>query len=188
MFHIGRRGQEAVAFELLVSVIIMTFVLIMGINALNEINDQKCAQEIKKELQDFKFGIEQAAKPSGKANIDFYMPGCFNDRDDKVTLYESTEPTICAYYCVGTQQVCTLLQFTTSRSGVDNSTECVSISTFTDFLVDASYCGDFSPDKYERVDLKVPEGGSIPEGRYILVNKSNITQGTPVICAYRQTG
>ena len=60
-----QKGQQSAPFELLIAVILMTFVIYVGYIAIQQVETNNCVQENDSILSEFKFSLEKVG--SGKA-------------------------------------------------------------------------------------------------------------------------
>jgi len=60
----NQKGQAAAPFELLVAIIIMTFVIIVGTQMLNRVNEQVCINHVESEMSKFVNYLEETANMS----------------------------------------------------------------------------------------------------------------------------
>ena len=182
----SRRGQESAPFELLIAIIVMTFVIVIGFNALDLLNQRTCEGTLNQNMEEIKTAIELVAKNKSKANIDFGLPNCYSDKEAKLRIIERQESAYCSAHCGGSLEQCTVLQFS-SYTPSYTQTKCLGISLGTSFPTglpcDARALDP--PDRYEIADLKNENVGVQP-GTYTLIKQSDLLSGSPQICAYRR--
>lgn len=186
-FRFSARGQESAPFELLIAIIVMSFVIVIGFNALDLLNNRTCEGTLNQNMEEIKTAIELVAKNKSKANIDFGLPNCYNDKESKLRIIERQESSYCSAHCGGSLDQCTVLQFS-SYDPSYTETKCLSISLGTSFPVENPPCDKQAlgqPDRYETTDLK-NEGVGILPGTYTLIKQSDLLSGSPQICAYRR--
>lgn len=180
------KAQTSAPFELLVAVIIMTFVLVVGINALNTLNEKKCEGEIDDQLEDLKTAIQTVATGKGQQTVSVNIPLCFGgQKETKTRIVTRDDRSICSSACGGSASSCTLLLHSSPQL---TKAKCLYISLNTIFPTDkpcdASEIG--SSGEYETHDLKSPEG--IENGIYLMVAKHSFLENNPIVCAYLKKG
>ncbi len=180
---LGRRGQESAPFELLVAVVIMTFVILLGYRALQQVADIKCKGEAEGQLENLKTTLENIVKQKGKENLSFFAPVCSTAKDTKIQVKGFEDERICAAFCGGSRRSCTLLTYSTSKFSL---TKCLRISINTTFGLGETCTGQevSDPANYDAIDLKADAG--IENGNYIMVSKFDLTGSYPIICAYKR--
>ena len=182
---LSARGQESAPFELLIAIIVMTFVIIIGFNALNALNTQTCRGNLEQNLEQIKAGIEQVVKDKSKANVSFELPGCFSEEQSRLKIIERDELDFCSHYCGGSLSQCTVLQFSSPEF---TSTKCLRISSATVFP-NADSCPievlEGGSERYTVSEWKSTKSGIEP-GQYTLVRQFNLFSNAPVICAYKR--
>ena len=177
---LNRRGQEAAPFELLVAVIIMGFVIFVGMRAMADLNTQKCYGETDAKLEEMKTKLGIVVTQRSPQSINFYLSGCFNPNDEKITIKGINEPNVCASYCGAAKRSCLLLQYVYTGSGGFSIRKCLNISFDTTFQTG----GRCEPkDDMELVNFK---DAGILQGNYLMINKTYATGTFPIICAYRR--
>ncbi|MBS3061439.1 MAG: hypothetical protein J4215_02545 [Candidatus Diapherotrites archaeon] len=168
------RGQESAPFEVLISVIIMGFVIVIAFTAMNVLMEEQCKAEIKRSGSELKSKVQEVVKGTD-TQLNFFPPGCFDQKKESIKLRVLNSEPLCNYYCGGTKRECLLFEY----DAVDwRELICLeSASVLTQFLT-SSPCQD--RDGYKLVNFK----DSIPRGAYTLVNKSGNNSAFPNICAY----
>lgn len=179
----SRRGQESAPFELLVAVIIMTFVILLGYRALDQVSEIKCKGEVEGELEKLKTTLENIVKQKGKENLNLFLPSCSPDKETKVLIKGFEDERICAAFCGGSRRSCSLLSFSSPKFTLN---KCLRISINTTFGSGDTCSGQevSDPADFEPRDFKADQG--IDNGNYILVSKFDLTGSYPIVCAYRR--
>ena len=177
---LNRRGQESAPFELLVAVIIMGFVIFVGLQAMDQLNKQRCYNEINAKLEMMKTKLETVVTERSPQQIQFTLSTCFNPEDETIRIKDYSEPALCAEYCGAAKNLCTLLQYYYSGTGGFSIRKCLNISPDTVFPYNVGTC----PEKpeYELIDFR----DEAVQGYYLLVNKTSVTSTYPIVCAYRK--
>jgi hypothetical protein len=182
---LNRKGQESAPFELLIAVIVMGFVIFIGLQAMNILNEQKCYNEIDAKLEEMKTKLEAVVTERSSQQIVFQLSSCYNPKEERIYISDEAEPRICAAYCGTARNICTLLNYFYSGKNTGSAfsiRKCINISPDTVFPYLAGNCPD-RPDE-ELIDFR----DEITQGTYLLVNKTAVTSTYPTICAYRVKG
>jgi hypothetical protein len=124
------RGQEEAPFQLLVAVILMTFVIVVGMNAITEAEKQKCFNDTEKLMNDFKLAIEKTATYKQPSNLKFDPPSC--TKNEKFVIVKTDEERICKETCLNSSSSCILLRYKTPEvTGIPD--KCINVSWDTQF-------------------------------------------------------
>ena len=190
------KGQESAPFELLIAIIVMTFVIIVGFNALNSLNKETCEGTLDQNLEQIKTAIESVVKNQSTSNVSFSLPSCFSEQESSLRILEKNSEAYCSSVCGGSLAECTVLEFSNPHY---SNIKCLRISSATNFP-EGEPCDtqilEGGSDRYEIVNWKavytgqdIEEGflGTIPEGQYTLVKQHNLFSSAPEICVYRRT-
>lgn len=182
---LNSKGQEAAPFELLIAVIVMTFVIIVGMSAIDILNKEKCKGEIESEMETIKTALETTAKGEGKESFSYQLPVCYRENESEMKVVDRDDKQTCSFYCGGSRMQCTLLLFSTPQY---SAIKCLRIPTSTIFPAgngcDPTKLGGGS-EEYEVEEWKQDP---IRPGRYTLMNESTLLSETPIVCVYRTTG
>ena len=73
------RGQESAPFEVLISVIIMGFVIVIAFTAMNVLMEEQCKAEIKRSGSELKSKVQEVVKGTD-TQLNFFPPGCFDQK------------------------------------------------------------------------------------------------------------
>lgn len=179
----SQRGQEAAVFELLIAVIIMSFVMIVGFNALNTLSAKVCEGRMNQNLEQVRTTVEEVVNTKNKANVTIDFPECYSETESTLRIVESDSQQQCSSICGGTVGRCTLLVFS-SPSYSDS--KCLRVSSATTFP-EGEPCdpGILEPaGAYEIVNWK--SGDGIPLGTYSLFKVSSLSSERPEICVFRR--
>ncbi len=181
------KGQESAPFELLVAMIVMSFVIVIGFTALNKLSIETCKGSLNQNLEEIRFSIESVVKNKGKVNVFFELPNCFAEEESKLLIIERDELAYCSAVCEGSTAQCTVLQFSSPEY---SEVKCLHISSATTFPTDPGACDSSVLDPsgaYEAVNWKDPKIGVLP-GQYTLIRRSNLFSNAPIVCAFRRVG
>ena len=174
------KGQEEAPFQLLVAVILMTFVIIAGLNAMNEASKQKCFHNTEKLMNDLKLAIEKTAIYQQPANVNFNPPGC--TKEEKFVLIKSDEARICQRLCMNSSSSCLLLRYSTSDvTGIQD--KCINVihsAQFRDVEDETESCK--AMDGYKGIDIELDDG--FVSGVYQFLYSPTSGSGSPIICVY----
>ncbi len=179
----SERGQESAVFELLIAVIVMTFVIIVGFNALDTLNKKVCEGQMNQTLEDIRTTIEEVVNTKNKANVSYELPACFPENRSTLRIVETDSQQQCSALCGGSVGRCTILTFS---SPTYTDSKCLRVSSATVFP-DGEPCDAkiLEPaDAYQLTDWK--SGDGIAQGSYALFKVSSLTSDRPEICAFRR--
>lgn len=175
------KGQEAGPFELLVAVIMMGFVLVVGYQAIQAVNEQNCTQNIEKALNGFKSSLETVASSNQNEELNLDIKPCWPEKDQTLTLNFEQDPQKCSNYCSSARSACIILVY--SNPGIFSSHKCINIKTSTVFETSSDRC--VYRDGYELYELF--KADTIPDGLWFFKNITPASNSDyPVICAFRQ--
>ena len=202
LFPFRQKGQVSAPFELLVAAIIMGFVILVGMQALDQLRTEQCKEQVSKSLQDLKIGIERTVNLGTPQNLVFAPPQCFHVErgagstctrsaltsgrgtvsGDETCLSDSSNEFLCSRLCGGTRNDCVLLDYFSQEH---SDRVCVNINPTTYFVQpnssSGSSCPPEDPDKYEVVDPKL----GLPRGNYFILNQTSSGDVFSTICLYR---
>jgi len=179
MFKLNQKGQADTVFEVLIAVILMSFVLLIGSFAMQSLSKTKCTKEINSSINEFSRTISLiATNPLSSKTYLFDMPVCFGP-NYQIVLEKKSGP-ICQSYCTGTTNQCWLLHYYNPKDKVSPVRyKCVNIAPSTT-INDHSICN--SEDNFENLtddgDNKI---GPFKRNKY-LINSNSITK--PTLCIY----
>jgi len=174
------KGQEEAPFQLLVAVILMTFVILVGLNAMNEAEKQKCFNDTEKQLNDLKLGIEKTAVYRQPSGVNFNPSGC--TKKESFVLIKSDEERLCKSLCLNSSRNCLLLRYSTpDLTGIQD--KCIDVAYDTQFRSEGDGTG--SCEKMEGYyGINVDSGQGFVPGVYQFLYSPNSGVVSPVICVY----
>jgi len=179
----SQRAQEAAVFELLIAVIVMTFVIIVGFNALNTLNKKVCEGQMNQTLEDVRTKIEEVANTKNKANVSISFPSCFSEKESRLMIVESDSQAQCSALCGGSIGRCTILNFDSPEF---SEAKCLRVSSATTFP-DGDPCDAKILEPSDAYVLKNwKSGDGIEQGTYLLFKVSSLSSERPEICAFRR--
>ena len=189
-FKTNSNGQVNSPFELLVSITIMTFVIIIGSQMIMATNDQVCLAEVEKELKEFKLNIEDIAANSGSSIKFEFRPNtksCFIESKAIINIVKYTDSRKCGAICDKATNSCFVLKFSASDLANGFKSKCLNLPVFTSFVEDPTNCPTDEPalDGYKQTNPSVKEQG-LRSGTYILRNVAPAAKTYPLICTYRR--
>jgi len=174
------KGQEEAPFQLLVAVILMTFVIIVGLRAIEQAEEQKCFYDTEKSMNDLRTAIERTTQNKTPSIVRFNPPGC-SDEEQFVVLKTDYE-NLCKRTCMNASSVCVLLRYSTSQtSGIQD--KCINIpydTSFRNFVDNPESCGKIGG--YKKLEMESALGLEL--GNYYLVYYDNPAINYPIVCAY----
>ena len=174
----SQKGQESIVFEVLIAVILMTFVFVIGGFAMKALNETKCSKEIDLSMSQLASAIEKAGATSiGTYYYKFSPSSCFGGKSKNVTYELKPESaTLCSSYCPGSTY-CYLLKYLNNADPVSPLRyKCVNISKYVE-LNNSEACN--ISQKYEL--MPIGSGIIFHPGDYIFESKSLTS---PLICIY----
>ena len=180
---LNQKGQESAPFELLIAIVVMTFVIVVGFQAIDTLNEETCRGVLNQNMEEIKRGIETVVQTKSKVSLSYELPNCFREDEAKMLIVDRKERVYCSAICGGSLAQCTILRF---ASPTFSETKCLRISAATDFP-DETTCdadalepaGDFGVEEW-----KSEEG--IAPGVYTLIRQSNLFSRSPQICVYKR--
>jgi type II secretory pathway pseudopilin PulG len=187
------KGQEAAVFELLIAVILMGFVIIVGMSALDSLNKQKAEGELSQNLNELKHAIEIASAGRNQQEIVISFPNTFPSNKSVLRLINSDKKFECTNICKEQRTHCMFLDFKLYDSVVFDYLSpptyvmyskriCLDINPFTDFT-------GSSDDKRSGFNLiSWGDEEKIIPGRYLLVNSSDFFTAVPKVNVYEYVG
>lgn len=167
------RGQQSAPFELMIAIILMGFVLLIGFNAISDLEEKRCIQENNFAINEFKNAIQQSL--SGPTSVSLNFRKCDSRQEQELVLRVETSANFCEARCFGVQGACMLLDLTNP-----SLSKCVNISPLTNFQ--SNDC--VAQPGFLLVDLKTDP---IISGKYLLnISSASSTSSSPIICVQRQ--
>lgn len=185
------RAQASSPFELLVAVIIMTFVILIGSAAMAKLKQDKCMYETHGYMEKFKSALERVHLPGTAQTLSFKPPTCFRDEEIKLNVLAHN---VCSSYCnFPGKKECVVLHYYSPEGG-SIAPMCVNIPTATVFESHencepgAPLGKEIEPISEVRISTEIGTGGKIIEAGFYQFR--NITAGAafPRLCVYRITG
>jgi len=184
-FYLGERAQASAPFELLVAVVIMSFVMVVGYVVLDNVNTQVCLQSVDREMTEFKAAVEDSVARMSSAPLTFRPEGsCFSSKNSKIVIYSEETRAVCASVCGFATDECYILKFSSELPG-SGKRKCLNLPPFTNFQNNTSdYCTDTTlfGNGYSPIDPTI-EGQFLP-GSYVIRNVSPTGHPFPLICVY----
>ena len=191
----GHKGQEEGPFELLVAVVLMTFVIVVGIQAMDALRFQTCEGKSEKALEDLRSAIESSVNRNAFTQVNFSYEKCYRPNKDnsgnpvpEVLLFKKADLRQCRAICGAEEETCSFLELSNERLLIQ---KCLNIPYNTDFDTQARYessCPEingFTPVSFSSLG-SINQG--IQTGYYNFVPAST-SETFPVICVYlKQTG
>ena len=182
------KGQAETVFEVLIAVILLSFVLVVGSYAMSSLSDTKCSKQIDISLAEFSRTIEETASSSLASKFYLFdLPNCFGP-SATTTLYEHENPQLCASRCPGSMGRCYLLRYDNEKDPISPTRyQCVNISPLT-IMNDSKVCND-APEKFTKKDSeKIAEvldqrALVFKRGQYVI---KSVSLETPIVCVYEK--
>jgi hypothetical protein len=193
---LNSRGQEAAPFEVLIAVILMGFVVLVGLNSMNMLSEQKQAGELRALLNELKYKVELAASGQSRESVSVFFPSGYSKRIcdgdvksscSRLAILYSGDSSFCSNLCPGHHAQCKFIQFkSVPQNGIPYPPHsvCLMINPLTSFS--ESGCTSPDDDKFEAVNWDDSDNVKpIEEGRYLLVNESGLYDSTSKVCVYK---
>jgi len=164
----------------------MGFVLAIGYHALKTLNDRVCENKTDSSLNDFRSALERVITKKTPQPLVFSLP-CYNKAKTTVKIQEWHDAKICANECQRASDACTLLTY--NYSGADNPD--FSLRTCLEIPITTVFPSQENCGAGGKCDCRDSEGFvlqnfavGVPDGSYELVNKTDVRDQNPTVCAY----
>lgn len=185
-FFINNKGQASAPFELLVAVVIMSFVMVVGYVVLENVNTQVCLNSVDREMTEFKLAIEDSVTRMSSTPLTFRPEGsCFSSKKSKLQIYNEETRSVCAAVCGFAADKCYIMKFSSELPG-STKRKCLNLPSFTSFQDNESgMCNDdtlVQGSGYSAIDPTVE--GQFLAGSYVIRNISPAGHPFPLICVY----
>lgn len=181
VFMFSEKGQESAVFEVLIAVIIMSFVIVVGFNALDTLNRKVCEGQMNQNLEEMRTSLEEVVNTKNKANVSFSLPNCYPEGKSKLRIVETDSQAQCSALCGGSVARCIILVFSAPTY---SDSKCLRISSATTFPESCDPNILEPRGEYELTNWRDVDG--IAEGTYALFKVSSLTSERPEICAFRR--
>ncbi len=175
------KGQEEAPFQLLVAVILMTFVIIVGLKAMEQAEQERCFNDTDSAMDKFVSALQQTTNNKSPSNIVFNPPGCA--KDEKFLIKKIDDSRICSNVCLGSTSSCVVLRYSTTEvSKIPD--KCINVDYSTEFRAypENSECVDLTDDKFEGTDILSGEGLEKGVFQFFYYDNPSITY--PIVCTY----
>lgn len=181
---INNRGQMNSPFELIVTMVIVTFVIILGSQVLLYAGDKVCENNIQNEMSEFKGFLEDSASGRSSKEFTFYPENpCFDPAKAIIKIEKLSKQKECSIVCGKPVDQCWRFIFNSNeRSGNIFIERCLDLPGFTSFLWDSTNCPTTGEELDGFVALEPEKGLSM--GNYILRNTASVGESLPKICIY----
>jgi len=178
MFIKDKKAQADAVFEVLIAVILMSFVFLVGSFSMQSLAKTKCSKEINIALSDLARNISLVAtNPLASKQYFFNMPNSFGPNYN-VNIIES-QGSLCASYCSGASNKCFLLRYDNKKDKVSPIRyKCINISPMT-MLNPLDYCDTSQNDGFEPIQNPI----SLKKGKYLITSNS---LNMPILCIYKK--
>jgi len=175
-----KKAQMSAPFELLVAVVIMGFVILFGMNALNELNKTQCSHELSNTMFSLVNAIELATNQYSTQALQVKIPACYHN--SKLYLEATNSQNLCSAYCIGSRETCILLKFSSDE---ESRIKCVNINFFTSFPSES----DMGCPSKEGFQLVKPTNNqtAFVTGYYVIQNVTSVGAAIPTVCIYQRT-
>jgi uncharacterized protein (UPF0333 family) len=176
------KAQASAPFELLVAVIIMTFVIIVGTQMLNQVNSQVCLNHVESSMGDFVNYLEETANNKTTSKFSFRPESiCFNQSQHIMKIVRERDVKVCSAKCGIPQDTCYIMIFYTPDVALGTEEKCINLPVYTNFETNDAICKTI--DDLEGYSVVTPSE-KIPFGSYVLKNVAKVGETWPNICFY----
>lgn len=180
-------GQASAPFELMVAVIIMSFVMVVGYMVLDTVNTQVCLNSVDREMTEFKLALEDSVARMSSTPLVFRPEGtCFNSKKAHLKIYVEENRSRCSSICGFAANSCFVMYFDIDEMMGSTKVKCLNLPAFTSFQEEPT-CVDsvLQGQGYSTIDPTI-EGKFLP-GSYIIRNISPAGHPFPMICVWYKT-
>ncbi len=169
-----QKAQMSAPFELLVAIIVMTFVIIAGNYALANLNENTCLGNKRQDFSNLNSSLREIVLGSDLAyrTIDFTTKACYNDKYEMVRLnIISDDKDRCERIC-GSGTSCVLLEYSYENPEKLDYKQpippiCTYLPTNLQFEIGENQCAPL-----EASEEAINPIEKIPSGRYKIFKKS----------------
>ncbi len=184
-FSSRERGQVNSPFELLVAMIIMSFVVIIGAQMIAATNRQVCSANVDRAMTDFKLRLEETIsdRTSNRFTFNPVTNNCYNESSSSMRIENIRDSRACSNVCGRAVNSCFVMIFGSDDIGVSKS-KCLNIPVYTSFVSGDSSCprsGDLA--EYFSIDV-MSSGVNLRSGNYVLRVVSPVGATHPQVCIY----
>jgi len=181
MSFLNEKGQVSAPFELFVAIIIMSFVVIIGIQMLTNVQAQVCMASVDKELTEFKSKIEDTANNMASNKFFFSPQKCFNENRAIIKVETLASSKQCSAKCGTPIDTCFIIMFYTADIPNGYKDKCLNLPTYTSFLSDEGSCQ--AVDDLAGYDVVDPRD-AVRLGQYVMRNVAQAGDTYPKLCVF----
>jgi len=200
-FFISNKAQMSAPFELLVAVIIMTFVVIVGTQMLETSQKQVCLSSVDREITEFSLNLKEAAVNRTVTKFDFRPDNCYNENRAISAIVLFNDSDACGVRC-GLSGVESCFVFIFAAEDIPNGyrQKCIEIPSYTTFLGQDTKCdttsnelegylainpmGDGATNFVMIGNTSVNTNAKILAGSYIIKNVADAAKTYPDVCVF----
>lgn len=180
----NNKAQAAAPFELLVAIIIMAFVLIVGSQMLNQVNEQVCLNHVESEMSEFVNYLEETANKKTTSKFAFQPTSvCFDQSRHIMKIVRERDAKVCSAKCGIPTDTCYVMIFFTDEVALGAKERCINLPVYTNFETNDSVCTTL--DDLSGYTPIVPSE-KLPFGQYVLKNVAKVGETWPNICFYKK--
>ncbi len=185
-FFISSKAQMSAPFELLVAVIIMTFVVIIGTQMLELSQKQVCLSSVDREISKFVINLQNSANNRSVVKFEFRPDNCYNESKTVSKIFLFSDSHSCASRCgLSGIESCFVFVFNSADIPDGFRQKCIAIPAYTTFLGVDDKCdttGEFSG--YLPINPLADGSSIILPGSYVIKNVASAAQTYPELCVY----
>ena len=179
----NQHGQASAPFELFVAVIIMSFVIVIGYQVLEEVKKQVCLNSVDKEMTTFKYNLEDTVNRKSSTKFLFSPEGdCFSSKGTIMKIQTETNPKVCDARCGYPADVCFVMTFMNPKVSNAFKVKCLDLPQYTNFPTEL--CNSGGGDELTTYTPIDPMNGQLLPGLYALRNISAAGETYPKVCVY----
>lgn len=171
-----QKAQMSAPFELLVAIIVMTFVIIAGNYALANLNENTCLGNKRQDFSNLNSSLREIVLGSDLAyrTIDFSTKACYNEKYENVKLNVVTDDKERCERICGSGTSCVLLEYSyVNPEKLDYKQPippiCTYLPTNLVFETGTTQCGQL-----EQYETLINPRENISPGRYKIYKKSGV--------------
>lgn len=182
----NQKGQESAPFEILVAVVILGFVLYMAAQAIEFVTLQQSKAQMRDQMSTLKQAVQNAH--NGNSSSVVFSPQITFKKPKELLFKVYAQQSRCSQLCSKVFSECLVFSF---RSETFSEDQCIEgVPTYANFSPSTN-CSD--RDGYDLINFKEgilkdlgdnQTGRFIPNGSYLIINKTLGAGSTPIFCVY----
>jgi len=180
-----QRAQASAPFELFVAVIIMSFVVIVGYQALEKVNTEVCLNTVDREMTKFKVSLEDTVVRKSQNKL-FFSPDerCVSSKGTVMKIEFENDKAVCSARCNYPSDGCYVMTFSNPNIANAFKQKCLDLPPYTNFVNDCTPGVGYS----DYMPINPMDEGQIKMGSYVFSNISPAGDTYPKICVFYKAG